>query len=186
MKANKNKKSVSFYDLIGNNKGATSVLIIMLLVVLMIFGLTILTTTLSNESLSNKKNEWLTDYYALESKVALSLADMDDSIQVIKEEAVLQSYTPDLNGFMIKQLEENLEGFMEEDGKYYFWVDVAEESGEYLKYITVKAEIIIPNQDSSVEEFLELENYRIVVYSESQDLFEYDDIEFGNPFVPNN
>ena len=184
LKISKEKKSVSFYKILNNNQGATSVLIIMLLVVLMIFGLTILTTTLSNESLSDKKNEWLTDYYELESKVALSLAEIDDSIQKIKEETLVQSVTPDKSSLMVELLEENLEGFMKEDGKYYFWVDISEDSGDYLKYITVKAEIIIPDKELNNQEFLALENYEIVIYSESQDLFDYEDIEFGNPFVP--
>ncbi|MBI9015537.1 MAG: hypothetical protein JEZ08_25185 [Clostridiales bacterium] len=184
MKSNRKEQSASLYKILNNNQGATSVLIIMLLVVLMIFSLTILTTTLSNESLSDKKNEWLIDYYELESKVALSLAEIDHSIQNIKEETLVQSATSEKSSFMIELLEENLDGFMKEEGRYYFWVDVTEDSGDYLKYITVKAEIIIPENELNDKEYLTLENYRIVIYSESQDLFDYEDIEFGNPFAP--
>lgn len=188
LKSNRKKQSVSFYKILDNTQGATSVLIIMLLVVLMLLGLTILTTTLSNESLSEKKNEWLTDYYELESKVALSLADMDYSIQMIKEESLIQSvvhsFTSDKSSLMIELLEENLGGVFKEDGRYYFWVDIAEDSGDYLKHITVKAEIIIPENKLNGKEYLALENYKIVIYSESQDLFDYEDIEFENPFLP--
>lgn len=173
-----------FDDHLRNNQGATSVLIILLLVVLMIFGLTILTTTLSNESLSNKKNEWLTDYYTLEKDVAINLAKIDHQIQALKIEA-LNSGSQSRDQYLIDQLKSSIEGITEEGNIYYFWFDVSESSGEYLKHITVKAEILIP--DNSLENgiYLKTKNYEIVLYSESQDLFEYNDIEYGVPFAPN-
>jgi len=170
-------------DHLNNNQGATSVLIILLLVVLMIFGLTILTTTLSNESLSNKKNEWLTDYYTLEKEVALNLAEIDHQIQALKLDA-LSNGSENRDQYLIDQLKSSIDGMTKENNKHYFWLDISESSGEYLKYITVKAEILIPDNSVDKDTFLKTKNYEIVLYSESQDLFEYNDIEYGVPFAP--
>ena len=176
----KRKQSNFFLKILNNNQGATSVLIILLLVVLMIFGLTILTTTLSNESLSNKKNEWLSDYYKLESKVAVNLADIDLKIQEIKEEVITNENKKEVLISRFKELEE----VVVENNSYYFLLEVSENSGEYNKYISIKAELIIPDDGLSDSEYLALENYRIIKYSESQELFEYKDIEFGIPYAP--
>ncbi len=151
-----------------NKKGATSVLIILLMVVLMVFGLTILTTTLSNQSLSQKKQAWLNEYYDLESYVAINLASVDQRLTDIKasteEELLLQAYQ--------KEFE-----LLEQDDKYYYYFRVSEDKEENLKHIDVMLEIYVDKK--------KVKNYDIVEYSETQDLFEYEDIKFGNPFFPN-
>lgn len=152
-----------------NKQGATSVLIILLMVVLMVFGLTILTTTLSNKSLSEKKQEWLNDFYQLESDVALNLAEIDFQMTNMKETAS----SNDELGILVNEKYE----VFDIDGDYYYYFEVAEESGEYLKYIFVSLQL---NMDIEAKK-----NYDIVEYSETQDLFDYEDIQFGNPFIPN-
>lgn len=154
-----------------DNKGATSVLIILLMVVLMVFGLTILTTTLSNKSLSEKKQVWLDDYYALEGHVALELAAIDQKLDDLKSQAKT-------SGQSIENLyKEHLDLISDQDG-YKIVLEVASDTEDYKKYITVELELIM---DASLDET----NYRIIGYSETQDLFEYEDIKFGNPFFPN-
>lgn len=150
-----------------NNKGATSVLIILLMVVLMVFGLTILTTTLSNQSLSEKKQLWLTEYYDLESDVAVELATIDQRLTDIKkeydEEVLLDAYR---ESFELLEVEE----------KYYYHFRVSEDKDDNLKHIDVMLELYLDKQSNK--------NYDIIEYSETQDLFEYEDIQFGNPFFP--
>lgn len=154
-----------------NKKGATSVLIILLMVVLMVFGLTILTTTLSNRSLSDKKQDWLNEYYALEGEVALSLAGIDHQLEELKSEARN-------SGQSLETLyKEKLDLIPREDA-YILFLEVASEEEAANKYISVELELIL---DTDVTR----NNYKIVRYSETQDLFEYEDIKFGNPFFPN-
>jgi hypothetical protein len=50
--------------------------------------------------------------------------------------------------------------------------------------ITVQGEIIVPDNTVDTRTFLDTKNYEIVLYSESQELFEYKDIEFGVPYAP--
>lgn len=161
-----------------NKNGATSVLIIMLMVVLMVFGLTILTTTLSNQSLSEKKQMWLVDYYTLEGEVALRLADIDHQIQSIKEETVKEMTKDRLEIFKNKLSK------LELDEDFSISFDVTEENDDYNKYIEVKLMLNMPDNNYTDEEFLMFSNYEIVKHSEVQDLFEYEDIKFGDPFAP--
>lgn len=166
-----------------NKEGSTSVLIIMLLVVLMMFGVAILTTTLSNESLSNKKVEWLQDYYQIESKVAFELADIDHQIQTIKEilyEKELEAY-----GTSYKQaLENEIDDIKMDQGKYYLDFEISEETSDYVKFIDVTIEFMLINDALSNDANLKAQNYEIISYYETQELFEYDDIRFGDPFAP--
>lgn len=60
-----------------NQRGSTSVLVIIMMIVLLVFGLAILTTSLSNVRLADKKINWLKDYYLLEADAAQALAELD-------------------------------------------------------------------------------------------------------------
>lgn len=158
------------------NKGATSVLIIMLMVVLMVFGLTILTTTLSNQTLSEKKQEWLIDYYKLEGKAAEELAEFDRLLQSAKEE------TLQLKSDNRKETYESLIDTLLVNG--YAELMVSENGQDYNKSIDIELQVLIPENSVSDDDFLKAVNYQITRYVQEQELFEYDDIEFGNPFFP--
>jgi len=166
-----------------NNDGSTSVLIIMLLVVLMMFGVAILTTTLSNESLSNKKVEWLQDYYRLESKVAFELAAIDTQVQLLKEKLYDQNLEAYATVYQ-QDLESEIKDLIKDQGKYYLTFQISEDTGDYLKHIDVTIEFLLVNDELSKAVNLNSPNYEIISYYETQDLFEYDDIRFGNPYAP--
>lgn len=159
-----------------NKRGATSVLIIMLMVVLMVFGLTILTTALSNKTLSEKKQTWLMDYYLLEGKAAEKLAEIDLLLQRLKEDAVTNESNDRLTTY-----QSSIENLME-DG--YISFTVFEEGQDYNKSIRVDLQVILNKNDISDLEFIESSNYEIIRYIQEQELFDYEDIEYGNPFFP--
>ncbi len=172
-------------DKIKSREGATSVLIIMLLVVLMVFGLTILTTTLSNEKLSVKKQEWLSDYFDLESEVAIELASIDSKLQVIKEQAVAENTDiKNLKEDFIKLLKAEFESIKQVDEAVRLLFSVSDDKGDYKKYISVELNIPLPRNDLLSERYLKNVNYQIISYVESQDLFDYKDTEYGIPFNP--
>lgn len=60
-----------------DNQGASSILVIVMMVVLLVFGLAVLTTSLSNVRLGNRKKAWLADYYTLEGEAMATIADYD-------------------------------------------------------------------------------------------------------------
>lgn len=62
-------------------KGATSILVIVMMVVLIVLGLAILTTSLSGVRLAQKKQLWLQSYYKLELDSAIALATIDGIVQ---------------------------------------------------------------------------------------------------------
>lgn len=171
-------------NILKSKDGSTSVLIIMLMIVLMIFGLAILTTTLSNESLSDKKLNWLKDFYNLESKVALELAEIDKIIQETKESVIKDNSNLDKTTLLVSLLEENFDYIDIIENEYFYEFEVSEDEGEYLKYILLRIKIIIPDSKLSSDEYLNKHNYEIVKFFETQDLFDYEDTEFGNPFFP--
>jgi archaellum component FlaF (FlaF/FlaG flagellin family) len=161
-----------------NKKGATSILIIMLMVVLMVFGLSILTATLSNETLSDKKTDWVKDFYALETNVAIKLSEVDEKLETLKIEAM------DSDGDLLRS--ERYEALIREHftDNEIIYLKVSEEQGEYLKHIEVGLRYIIPEDHLSDVAFMAEQNYEIYQYLQTQDLFEYEDIKFGNPFIP--
>lgn len=163
-----------------NKNGATSVLIIMLMVVLMVFGLTILTTTLSNDKLSSKKLAWLTDYYALEADAAIKLADMDESISALKAAAIVGSTDPS----RAERFKALLKAELLADQELNVLLTASETQGDYLKYIDMTIACIVPSDTLTDELFLAADNYRLIKYQQTQDLFDYEDIQFGNPFAP--
>lgn len=169
-------------NILKNKKGSSSVLIIMLLVVLMMFGLAILTTTLSNKNLSTRKQEWINDYYKLESNVSIELAEFDNKLQNIKEESL--KVDKDRSESYKELLKKDIENIIIEEENYSLEIEVSEENGDYLKYIIVRVDIIVPDNSITNKEYLKEENYKITMYREMQDLFMYNDIEFGVPFFP--
>lgn len=161
-----------------NKKGATSILIIMLMVVLMVFGLTILTATLSNETLSDKKFSWIEDYYLLEADAQVQLAQLDATLQDLKLQVI--SSSGDLTR---SQAYQKLINDMYDDYNHIF-MTVSRDQGDYKKYIDMDIQCYIPSDTVSDEDFLQAENYAIMAYVQTQDLFDYEEIEFGVPFAP--
>lgn len=71
------KITKSLPSFLEDEKGSSSILVIIMMVVLMVFGLAVLTTSLSNLRLSEKKRDWLQDYYNLEIEVDKKIATID-------------------------------------------------------------------------------------------------------------
>ncbi|MBN2793783.1 MAG: hypothetical protein JXR88_00150 [Clostridia bacterium] len=162
-----------------NNKGATSVLIIMMMVVLMVFGLTILTATLSSETLSDKKIDWLEEYYVLEADAAVALSNFDEALQGLKE-LVVESPKGDMtrSNYYKELINDQYEDFQ------HVFISVSKDQGDYQKYIDMDITCYIPSDTLSDEAFLTSNNFEINQYLQTQDLFEYKDIEFGVPYAP--
>lgn len=70
-----------------NEEGSSSILVIVLMVVLLVFGLAVLTTSLSNLRLSEKKRDWLDDYYQVEAKAFSQIAEIDTALIEASAEA---------------------------------------------------------------------------------------------------
>ncbi len=74
-----------------SKKGSTSILIVVMMVVLTVLGLAIMTTALSNKRLSDKKMEWKTDYYALESSANRIISQIMLEIDAINQKKITEA-----------------------------------------------------------------------------------------------
>lgn len=177
-----------------SDRGSTSILVVIFMIVLMIFGLSILTTAISNTKLAEKKREWLTNYYKLEEEVAFELKDIDIIINDIKRDS-LENYNTDSNlkrsDFFYESLLQELPmlGYdiyvSEIDTEKVLMVnfDLKEDSGVIPKHIFVELKIIIPENELSEGDFIGLTNYEIKTHKEWQEPFEYkESIKFEDPF----
>lgn len=73
-----------------DTKGASSILVIIMMVVLLVFGLAVLTTSLSNVRLGERKRAWLSEYYQLEGASFTEIAAIDTLL--LKAEAEARAY----------------------------------------------------------------------------------------------
>ena len=71
-----------------NRKGASSVLIILMMVVLIVFGLAALTTSLAAMRLGDKANDWTGEYYELEATAEEFLFKVDGLLVQAELDAV--------------------------------------------------------------------------------------------------
>lgn len=76
-------------------EGASAILVIIMMVVLMVFGLAVLTTSLSNVRLGQRKQAWLAEYYELEAVAAKQLASIDALLLQAEGEAKSYMLTDD-------------------------------------------------------------------------------------------
>lgn len=129
-----------------NERGASSILVIIMMVVLLVFGLAILTTSLSNLRLSERKKDWLNEYYLLEGQVVAEVAAYDHLLIEAETEAKLymesQGYLED---YLINQ------SFITDDMMDLFYYE------QYALLATSKIEAALSNKEdvklSEVNEF---------------------------------
>ncbi len=76
--------------LLKDTRGASSILVIVMMVVLLVFGLAVLTTSLSNVRLGERKRAWLTEYYALEGVSESEMSKIDGLL--LQAEASARAY----------------------------------------------------------------------------------------------
>lgn len=67
---------------LNNNRGATSVLIMVMMIILMIFGLAALTTSVASKKLAEKNAGWMKEYYALQGEATIAYARMVDAMSL--------------------------------------------------------------------------------------------------------
>lgn len=72
---------------LGNNQGASSILIMIMMIILMVFGLAALTTSSASRKLAQKNASWLKDYYALEGQAQIAYGHLVEALDL--EEAGL-------------------------------------------------------------------------------------------------
>ncbi|RRD96073.1 hypothetical protein EII17_00770 [Clostridiales bacterium COT073_COT-073] len=71
-----------FEKYLKNNRGATSVLIMIMMIILMIFGLAALTTSVASKKLAQKNASWLKEYYALNGEAIKAYAYLEDTLDL--------------------------------------------------------------------------------------------------------
>lgn len=87
--------------LIRSKKGASSILVILMLVVLVVFGVAALTTAISNVRLGQKAADWNDKYYSADAKANEMYAQIDKAVSDWRTACLQYSgVQPDLNDFL--------------------------------------------------------------------------------------
>ncbi|PKM68025.1 MAG: hypothetical protein CVU95_05095 [Firmicutes bacterium HGW-Firmicutes-2] len=117
------------HPLYKHQEGSSSILVIILMVVMMVFGLAVLTTSLSNKRLAEKKQDWLHDYYNLEGLVEEKIGEIDQILLIVQEDAVNymteDTYILDYSGDL------NLEPLSEQQIFAYIYMELLKERLSY-------------------------------------------------------
>jgi len=179
-----------------SERGSTSILVVIFMIVLMIFGLSILTTSISNTRLAEKKRVWLSEYYLLEGYTARELAMLDNIItknknetvtdlenSLIDEDARSQVYIKKIiedlenQGYWVSLLESELEK------ELVVYLEIKENDSEIPKHLSLDLKLIIPDDLLSDDDFLNNANFEIAGHTEWQKPFDFEEsIKFEDPF----
>ncbi|MBN1624609.1 MAG: hypothetical protein JXN10_09025 [Clostridia bacterium] len=79
---------IEFFKKPMNKKGASSVLVILMMVVLTLFGLSALTASLATVRLTEKAGAWTKEFYLLEAQAEMSVAQLDSILYDAEVKAV--------------------------------------------------------------------------------------------------
>ncbi len=83
-----------------DNRGATSVLIMIMMIILMAFGIAALTTSVASRKLAQKNANWLAEYYALQGEAETMYAHLDDALNLAEAGEDLSRIEDLLNQFL--------------------------------------------------------------------------------------
>lgn len=85
-----------------NNRGATSVLIMIMMIILMVFGVAALTTSAASRKLARKNAMWLTEYYGLQGRAQTAYAYLDEALNLAAAGDDIDRIEATLNHFLRK------------------------------------------------------------------------------------
>lgn len=108
-----------------HQEGSSSILVIILMVVMMVFGLAVLTTSLSNKRLAEKKQDWLHDYYNLEGLVEEKIGKIDQILLGVQKEAT--DYMTDGTITLDYTIDTNLETLTKQQIFSYIYMELLKE-----------------------------------------------------------
>ncbi len=83
-----------------NNRGATSVLIMIMMIILMVFGVAALTTSVASRKLAQKNAGWLAEYYALQGEAQAVYAHLDEALNLADAGEDISRIETSLNRFL--------------------------------------------------------------------------------------
>lgn len=186
-----------------SEKGASSVLVILLMVILLSLGVAILTSSISNERLALKKKDWLNDYYSLEAQSETIISEIDSILIDAQNSTNFEnSDNLDTNEYMTNVLR-SLDDYSQLYGSNVTNFDPMEDmtyhrivsdnsliiefdtkiDGEYPKHLKMELRVNNPYVDLSYDENDIFNRYDIVSSIEWQSTFEYNtSTKFQNPF----
>lgn len=157
--------------------GVTTVFVILLMVVLLMFGIGVLTITLSNENLSKKKDDWIEAYYSLEKNMAEEMAETTKKLHDLQEDSGSYETFEDL---YMQGISETFPVYTLGDHAYIELLVRQDED----KYLMAELRLLMPSSPEDLEDFKTRLPYEVVTYIEQQTLFDYEDIDYENPYLP--
>lgn len=91
-----------YKQVLQENCGATSVLIMVMMIILMVLGMAALTTSAASKKLANKNASWLSEYYALQGKAEMAYAELVDGLQLEEADSDLRKVEAELTSYSEK------------------------------------------------------------------------------------
>ncbi len=193
-----------------NQRGASSILVIILMVVLLVFGLAVLTTTLSNVRLGESKRAWLQDYYTLEALGEEQIAFYDTLLleaaleardrvsHVTTAESDSQFYKMAYTNIYMELVNDKLYNLMDDSENIILtWLDpdpsaympmaltfsVELPDSDYSKYLQITMGILGAYDDNLSDDLVFNERYVLTRHTQQQSTYLLDEsIEFDDPF----
>ncbi len=147
-------------------RGATSILVIIMMVVLLVLGLAILTTSLSGVRLAQKKQDWLQSYYKLEIDGAFAQAELNKYLAPLLSKASTTPLTEvELNALSEKITLGSLSVSATDKNRWSISLQVSDTTTKPVKHLTMLFDLDLRTQSDSP---LTLTRYR-----QWQDAFEF-------------
>lgn len=122
------------------NKGATSVLIMIMMIILMVFGLAALTTSAASKKLAEKNAQWISEFYLLQGKAETLYAKLSDRL-LLPETAEVDKIEENLNSFLLENTSAGFQKTGDAEKPFLIQLNVEEEGKETPKLIKVEIEI---------------------------------------------
>lgn len=124
--------------LLKSNRGATSVLIMVMMIILMVFGLAALTTSAVSKKLAQKNANWLEEYYLLQGKAEKLMAEIEDKLY-LEDSGLDSAKLEDRVNLLVKERQDiSFETLNQGDTLYKLDAVVTEEAKEVPKSIQMQ------------------------------------------------
>ena len=125
-----------------NNRGATSVLIMIMMIILMIFGLAALTTSAASRKLAQKNAGWLKEYYQLHGEAEVAYAHLVEALDLPNAKLDVDRIERSLIQFLKENANCSFEKKEEDEKPFLIEMRVQEKGKAVPKNIQMEFELV--------------------------------------------
>ncbi len=161
-----------------NNRGATSVLIMIMMIILMVFGVAALTTSVASRKLAQKNAGWLKDYYALQGEAEVLHARLVEALNLEEAGDDLDEVESALHQFLKEHANCSFEKTDREDQPFIIDMNVQEEGKEIPKNIQMKF-LLLKEEGQYRLRIVKRTQYQAEIF-DPEDELHFSDVQFSD------